>query len=35
MAKYLSVIAWETEIWYPDAPTHLTHFSGERFLVPY
>ena len=35
MAPYLSVIAWETEVWCADAPTHLIHFNGERFLGPY
>lgn len=35
MRKYLSVIAWETEVWCADAPSHLIHFNGERFLGPY
>lgn len=35
MAPYLSVIAWETEVWCADAPTHLIHFNGIRFLGPY
>jgi len=35
MAKYLSAIAWETEVWCAEAPTHLIHFNGERFLGPY
>ncbi|MBS1683190.1 MAG: restriction endonuclease [Bacteroidetes bacterium] len=35
MAKYLSVISWETEVWCSDAPSHLIHFNGERFLGPY
>ena len=35
MGKYLSVIAWETEVWVADAPSHLIHFNGERFLGPY
>ncbi len=33
--KYLNDIAWETEVWRADAPTHLIHFNGERFLGPY
>ncbi|KAA0252871.1 MAG: adenine methyltransferase [Acidobacteria bacterium] len=33
--KYLGDIAWETEVWVADAPTHLIHFNGERFLGPY
>lgn len=35
MRKYLSDISWETEVWVADAPTHLIHFNGERFLGPY
>jgi hypothetical protein len=35
MAKYLGEIAWETEVWCADAPDHLVHFNGERFLGPY
>ncbi len=35
MAKYLTEIAWETEVWTCEAPDHLIHFNGERFLGPY
>ena len=35
MVKYLGEIAWETEVWVAEAPTHLIHFNGERFLGPY
>ncbi len=28
-------ISWETEVWVVDAPSHLIHFNGERFLGPY
>ena len=35
MARYLGAISWETEVWCADAPTHLIHFNGERFLGPY
>ena len=35
MARYLADIAWETEVWVADAPSHLIHFNGERFLGPY
>ncbi len=35
MARYLTDIAWETEVWVADAPSHLIHFNGERFLGPY
>ena len=35
MARYLSQIAWETEVWVAEDPSHLIHFNGERFLGPY
>ena len=35
MSRYLGEIAWETEVWCADAPSHLIHFNGERFLGPY
>lgn len=35
MSRYLAEIAWETEVWVADAPSHLIHFNGERFLGPY
>jgi len=35
MAKYLTEISWETEVWVAEAPTHLIHFNGERFIGPY
>jgi hypothetical protein len=35
LAKYLPIISWETEVWCADAPSHLIHFNGERFLGPY
>ena len=35
MGRYLGEIAWETDVWVADAPSHLIHFNGERFLGPY
>lgn len=35
MGRYLGAIAWETEVWVADAPSHLIHFNGTRFLGPY
>lgn len=32
--KYLDVIAWETEVWLSDAPDHMIHFNGDRFIGP-
>jgi len=34
-ARFHSVIAWETEVWIADAPDHMIHFNGVRFLGPY
>lgn len=33
--RFLDVIAWESEVWIEDAPTHMIHFNGTRFLGPY
>ncbi len=33
--KFAPDIAWETEVWIADAPDHLVHFDGEKFLGPY
>lgn len=35
MARYLADIAWETEVWTADSPSHLIHFNGERYLGPH
>lgn len=35
MTRYLSDIAWETEVWVAEAPEHMIHFNGSRFLGPY
>jgi hypothetical protein len=35
MAKYVPEISWETEVWVANAPSHLIHFNGSRFLGPY
>ncbi|WP_371164456.1 BsuBI/PstI family type II restriction endonuclease [Buchananella felis] len=33
--RYADKIAWESEVWFADEPTHMLHFNGERFLGPY
>lgn len=33
--RFLDVIAWESEVWIANAPTHMVHFNGNRFLGPY
>ena len=35
MARYISDISWETEVWAKEAGSHLIHFDGKRFLGPY
>jgi type II restriction enzyme len=33
--RHLSAIAWETEVWIAENPTHLIHFDGNKFLGPF
>lgn len=33
--KEAAHISWETEVWIADAPDHLIHFNGDRFLGPH
>lgn len=35
MQGFLGSISWESEVWIAEAPDHLIHFNGERFLGPY
>ena len=35
MQSFLPQISWETEVWVAEAPDHIIHFNGERFLGPY
>lgn len=35
LARFLPVIAWETEVWVSEAPSHLIHFNGDKFLGPH
>ena len=32
--KHMKNIAWETEVWLCEAPDHMIHYDGERFLGP-
>ena len=32
--RHMADIAWETEVWIADSPTHMIHFNGEKFLGP-
>ena len=31
-AHYIGDIAWETEVWIADNPTHMIHFNGDKFI---
>jgi hypothetical protein len=31
--KFTAEIAWETEVWLSDNPSHLIHFNGDKFLT--
>lgn len=33
--QYTADIAWETDAWIAEAPDHLVHFDGSKFLGPY
>ena len=33
--KWITEIAWETEVWIAENPDHLIHFNGDKFLGPY
>jgi hypothetical protein len=32
--KYADDIAWETEVWIGELPSHLIHYNGDKFLGP-
>lgn len=32
--KYAKDIAWETEVWIAEMPSHMIHFNGDKFLGP-
>lgn len=34
-ARCASDVAWETEVWVSDNPTHMVHFNGDKFIGPY
>lgn len=35
LKKFISKIAWESEVWIAEEPHHMIHFNGRRFLGPY
>jgi type II restriction enzyme len=32
--KYADQIAWDTEVWIAEMPSHMLHLNGEKFLGP-
>ena len=32
--RHVRDIAWETEVWIADAPDHMIHYNGDKFLGP-
>lgn len=32
--RFATEIAWETEVWIADNPSHMIHFNGDKFLGP-
>lgn len=32
--KFANEIAWETEVWIAELPSHMIHFNGDKFLGP-
>ncbi|MCI0552163.1 MAG: hypothetical protein L0287_14525 [Anaerolineae bacterium] len=30
--KYADEMAWETEVWIAEMPSHLIHYNGDKFL---
>lgn len=35
MGQQAKNLAWETEVWIAEAPDHLIHYNGDRFLGPH
>lgn len=32
MLQVYAKVAWDTEIWIAEEPTHLTHKNGDKFI---
>lgn len=35
LTRFFSELSWETEVWVAEAPTHMIHLNGDRFLGPH
>ena len=33
--SFIGDIAWETEVWIADRPSHMIHFNGDKFVGPH
>ena len=33
--RHAGNIAWETEVWLAEAPDHMIHWNGEKYMGPY
>jgi len=33
--KYASDIVWESEVWIAEAPDHMIHYNGDKFIGPH
>lgn len=32
--RFSQKLAWETEVWLADAPDHMIHLNGDKFIGP-
>ena len=32
--RFVTDLAWETEVWIAEQPEHMIHLNGDRFLGP-
>ena len=32
--KFANSLAWDTEVWLSEAPEHMIHLNGDRFMGP-
>lgn len=33
--RFIADIAWETEVWIAEDPSHMIHFNGDKFMGPH
>jgi type II restriction enzyme len=32
--RFINDIAWDTEVWVAEMPSHMIHFNGDKFMGP-